>query len=348
MFTRRSVGLDIADHTLEIVELQQSFLSHTPMIVSRARMPLERGVVEHGRLINKKRFTEALEVLWQNDSQCPISTHEVVVGIPERQVYTYVVRFEESNGVLLSDLIRDSAYETIPIEREDLVFSSKIISKKNGYADVLLYGTSREVLDEWKDFFEGSPYRVRAFDHELLALTRGLFGSLEHEPVCVVDCGAERTKISISSSHSLDYVHSLEYAGDFFTEQLAKSLEVSKEEADRVKKEEGMETLSHRALFEKLLKPIIKEIEVACAFFEKKTDKNITKIVLVGGSARLKGFPEYIQERTNRPTQRGVSFLTNRTRIDTDDSLHYIEAIGLALRGVQSSFWEREHPSFHI
>ncbi len=347
MFTRRSIGLDIADHTLEIVELQQSFFSSTPVVVSRARMSLERGVVEHGRLMNKKRLAEALQKLWQSGSQGPISAHEVVVGIPERQVYTYVVRFEESSAVSLSDQLHDSAYETIPIEKEDLVFSSKIISKKNGFADVLLYGTSREVLDEWNDFFEGSPYRVRAFDHELLALTRGLFGPLDHEPVCVVDCGAERTKIIISSSKSLDYVHSLEYAGDFFTEQLAKSLEVSNEEADRMKKEEGMEPLSHRALFEKLLKPIIEEIEIACAFYEKKTDEKITKIILVGGSARLKGLPEYFQEQTNRTTQRGDSFLVSRTRTDADDGLHYIEAIGLALKGVQFAFWEREHPSFH-
>ncbi|MEK7648939.1 MAG: pilus assembly protein PilM [Patescibacteria group bacterium] len=348
MFEKQALGLDIADHTLEAIELRRSVFSHIPTVVNRARMSLEKGVVEHGRLINKKKLLEALSLLWQSASGQPLSMHDIVVGIPERQVYTFVARFEVSTPAALNEQIRDTALSTIPIEKDDLIYSSKIISKKDTAVDVLIYGMSREVLQEWKDFFDTTPYRVAAFDHELLAITRGLFGSQPHEPLCIVDCGAERTKIAICSSRGLEYIHSLEIGGDFFTEQIAKSLDVTKEEADRIKREEGLEPISRRALFEKLLQPIIDEILTACSYYEVGMNATITKILIVGGSARLVGLPEYLQEKTQRTVQRGASFLEPNHNADTTDHLHYIEALGLALKGVRLGFWEREHPSFRL
>ena len=349
MFSRRAIGLDIADHTIEVVELEQSFFSSTPALVSRARMPLEKGIVEHGRLMNRKGLLDALATLWRNTSHQPLSPNAVIVGIPERQVYTSVVTLETVQGSTLNDQIREYALETIPLEKDDLTFSFKVISKSAQAYDVMIYGTSREVLGEWRDFFDNSPYHVQAFDHELLAGIRGLFGKQPHPSVCIVDCGAERTKIAIYSSHGLGYVHSLEIAGDFFTEQIAKTRDVSKEEADRIKKEEGMEPVSHRVLFEKLLQPIIDEITIAREYFEKNAHERVNEIILIGGSARMKGLVDYIQETTGIRARQGVSFISfPRSRTEDSDQLHYIEAIGLALRGIQPRIWEAEHPSFHL
>lgn len=347
-FTKKAVGLDIADHTIEVVELEKSLFSPLPSIVSRARIPLEKGIVEHGRLANKKQLLDALSSVWEHGAPKPLLCHDVIVGVPERQVYTSVISIETPKGISVNERVEDAAHAIIPLEKDDLAYSYRIIGKKENASEVLLYGTSREVLGEWRDFFENSPYHVRAFDHELLAIVRGLFGRAEHQPVCIVDCGAERTKIAVYSATGLQYVHALDIAGDIFTDQLAKSLDVSKDEAEKIKKEEGMEPLPRRAFFEKLLEPIIHEAVTACDFYEKGSNSKVAEIILVGGSVRLKGLPEFFAEKMGRTVRRGSSFLEIRGTEKEEDQLQYIEAIGLALKGIQPQIWEAEHPSLTL
>lgn len=345
-FTKKSIGLDIADHTIEAIELEQSLFSSVPSIVSGSRISLEKGIVEHGRIVNRKQLLDALAVLWERSSPKQFSTHNVIVGIPERQVYTSIVTVETQKKVSLNDQVRDIAHTTIPLEKDDLTYAYRVILKKENIFNVLLYGISREVLEEWRDFFSSSPYQALSFDHELLAIIRGLFGRAAHQPVCIVDCGAERTKIAVYSAYGLQYVHALEIAGDAFTDALAKSLDVSKEEAEKIKKEEGLTTLPRRVLFEKILGPLITETSEACKYFEKTANSKVTEIILVGGSARLKGLPEYIAEKTGYSVRKGSPYLSMRGGItQQEDGLHYIEAIGLALKGIQPRIWEEEHPS---
>lgn len=348
MFTKKAIGLDIADHTIEAVELEQSLFSSVPSIVSSSRLSLEKGIVEHGRIVNRKQLLDALAILWDHSAPKQFSAHDIIVGIPERQVYTSVVTIEMQKGDSLSDLVRDIASTTIPLEKDDLTYAYSVISKKEHTSTILLYGISREVLEEWSDFFAGSPYQPLAFDHELLAIIRGLFNRAVHQPVCIVDCGAERTKIAVYSAEGLQYVHALEIAGDAFTDALAKSLDVSKEEAEKVKKEEGLTLPPHRVLFETILEPLLTETSAACGYYEKNFGNKVTEIILVGGSARLKGLPEYMAEKTGYSVRKGSSFLAQRGATPQDDQLHYIEAIGLALKGIQSRIWEVEHPSFSL
>lgn len=346
IFKRRSVGLDIADHSIQIVELEQPLFSHTPKIVSKSRRSLEQGIVEKGRVALKKQLLEALIELVQQAQPREIIPGDVVFGVPEPLVYTQILRLPADRTKSLDEEIERIAHESIPLESSDLLYAYRVISQSEGMHEVLLYGTSKEVLADWDDVLVSAGFRVRAFDHELLAVARGMFGSTIPSPICIVDSGAERTKIAVYSRRGLHYVHSVDWAGDYFTEEIAKALDVPKEVAEQMKRDDGIEPLTIHVLFKRLLDPIITEIVTACDFFEKAHHHPVAEIVLVGGSAQLKGLAAYIQEGVKRPCRLGASLLPS-LRTETDhDALHYIEAFGLALKGLNQSVWEREHPSF--
>lgn len=348
IFTRRAIGLDIADHSIQIVEIEQPLFSHTPKVVSKARRSLERGIVEKGKVVLKKQLIEALSELARQAQPREIAPGDVIFGVPEPLVYTQILMLETDRATSLDEQIERIAHESIPLESADLVYAYGLISQIEGKREALLYGTSKEALADWDDVLAAAGFGVRAFDHELLAIARGMFGSTIPSPVCIVDSGAERTKIAVYSRRGLHYVHSIDRAGDYFTDEIAKSLDVPKEVAEQMKRDEGIVNLTLHALFIKLLDPIIAEIVTACDFFEKTHHHPVAEIVLVGGSAQLKGLTTYVQDGVGRPCRLGASLLPSLRTESDHDALHYIEALGLALKGLRKTAWEREHPSFKM
>ena len=236
MFKKTAVGLDIADHTIEVVELEQSIFSHAPRVVARGRKALLPGIVEAGRILLRKQLLEAVTTLMDETLPHPIQSREVIFGVPERQVYTALVDIRLEKGTPLADQIEHSVKESIPLEDNDLIYTYRTMSQTASSARVVIYGTSKETLIEWNEFFESGGFRVRAFDHELLAIVRGLFADRIPKSLCVVDIGAERTKIAAYDNTGLQYVHSIEIAGDYFTEHIARSMDVTKEVAEQTKK----------------------------------------------------------------------------------------------------------------
>ncbi len=338
-FEKRAVGLDIADHTIVVVELRRGLFAHQPVVAAQAKTSLEYGAVDHGRLVNRKILAETLEALWIQFGHTPQS---VIFGLPEHQVYSSIIHIR--NAPEIHELVAQAAAKTFPIEKDDMAFSYTVISTSRERVDVLVYGASREVMNEWRDFFSSMRIDVQAFDHELLAIERGLFGITPPDTCCIVDLGAERTKIAIFSKRGLEYVHALDCAGDAFTLEMSKALELSKDQAEKLKREQGMEPVNLYAIFVELLTPVVTEIRTALSFSSQQSGAALSSVVLVGGSAELKGLPEYLSKELGVPVSRGKSFLLSQTANADMEKLHYIEAIGLALKGIDP-IWEKKYPS---
>lgn len=346
MFSSHILGLDIADHSIEFVEFSKSLFSAKPKIVNKARISLEKGVVERGRVINRKLLALTLDALWEKAGLQPSNQRHVVFGVPEHQTYSSVLRLDQSAHPFQKSDIQKIALQTIPLEKDDLIFEYQLLRKVEDKQEILLYGVSREVLQEWSDFFSDAKISVDFFDHELLAIIRGLFGGRPNKNVCIVDIGAERTKIALYSQYGLHYVYALPIAGDFFTQQLAKQLNITVDEAEMMKREKGMSYADIYPTFQKLLEPIIAEVKTALSYFSQYDQSQISNVILVGGSSMLLGLPEYMTEQLKVSVELGSPFLPipNETK---NDHLHYIEALGLALKGIDPR-WEKENPSFKL
>jgi len=119
-------------------------------------------------------------------------------------------------------------------------------------------------------------------------------------------------------------------------------------DAEKVKREEGMKNEKARVLFEKLLEPILLEIRTALAYYKNSQNAEIKEVILVGGSSQLPGLKEYFTDILKVSVSHGSPFLLPAP-LDVNDlsRLHYIEALGLALRGLDKK-WERINPSLKL
>jgi type IV pilus assembly protein PilM len=333
ILNKKSIGIDIADHTIEVAELGKK--GGKPQIVSLGRIKLEAGIVENGRIVDEENLTKAVKDVLAQAKPNSIEADEVIFGLPESQVYTHIFSLEPHSSDERDDLVAQEAKTSIPLKEADLLFSYKILSEDAAKTVVLLVAASKETIKEWQKFWQKLKIKVEFFDLEILANFRGLFPEALKEPVCIVDLGAATTMISVFDKKGLHYSYSFNIAGQAITDLIIKAKNITAEEAEKIKRE-GLDNLEEElkiAISDKL-ELITKEIKTALKYVKEQFNIEAKEVVLVGGTSQLKGLIDYFKSNFDLPIRLGEASFAADKRL-------YIEAIGLALRGLDKK-WEND------
>ncbi|MFH1522565.1 MAG: pilus assembly protein PilM [Patescibacteria group bacterium] len=332
---KSSIGLDISDRTIEVVKLVK--INWKVKIESLNRAKLSPGIVERGRIKNKERLGEEVKKVLADVWHAPIKTREILFALPESQVYNHIFNLKEVNEKEREELILKEALNNIPIEGDDLVYSYKVISKSKDITKILIVASSLQVILEWQQFFNENSLRVNGFDNEILANFRSIFLSKINYPICLVDIGSATTNITIFNDGNLHYSNIVFKAGDFFTREIEKKLKLTPNKAEDQKLIAGLNKGNKvSGILIKSIKPILDELQLSIDFWQKNYKQKIKKIVLVGGSARLKGLIDYLSSNLKIDTNIGTSIFR-----DKKADLLYLGAIGIALRGINKE-WAKD------
>lgn len=358
MFTKKSVGLDISDHTIEAAELIKG--GNNIRLSNLGRADLEKGIVVNGRIKNKERLSEILKDVLEKAQPKPITTKSLVFGLSESCVFTHIFKVRGIKNDNLEKEIIEELKTTIPIDHKRLIYDYRVFEPYNysifntlnkekelkGDRDnfVRLVAVEKNIIFEWNNFFKESGFEVEIFDVESLATFRGMFDEYPKSPVCVVDIGANKTKISIFTMFGLEYSFLLSVAGDVFTDIVIEHLNLDRATAESMKKKNGLIYEKDKDLENKIkskFKEIIRELKLNINYFENKTNQVVDKIVFIGGSSKMNGLMDYLKYLDlEHKFQLGSHQYENV-------SLEYIEAIGLNFRKLEKR-WKKTDPCFII
>jgi len=162
-----------------------------------------------------------------------------------------------------------------------------------------------------------------------------------------VDLGAFRSSLIMVEEGNLQFTSNIAISGNSFTESIARSLGVSSAKAEEVKKKVGISNTAEYPNIKTALLPVLnnlsEEIKNILKFHSEHSEKQVSKVVLMGGSSKLKNLAEFLGPQLS---DAGVSqvLLANPWEKLTDlktppmdalDSLGFVTAIGLAERGMK-------------
>jgi len=336
LFRTTSVGLDIADYTIEIAQVASA--KGRPLVVSTGRVILDAGIVERGRIKNKEVLTRVIHEVFAQAKPRPIEPKNVVVGLAESQCYTHVFELSEHDIGERAALVAKEAQAAIPLKPEDLMFSYRVLYEENGRVGILLMAADKHVVQEWHQFFREAGVGVSMFDSEALATFRGLFAKPPKHAVCLVDMGALSTHIAIFTPHGLRYSYLVERGGEQMTKDIGAALKISHEKAEKMKREKGLEDERDPvfSILVNAIDPVVKEIQASMGYVEERLKEEIKEVVFVGGASRLKGLVGYMKGALNVAVWIGESVL-----LQNRSFLEYIEAVGLGLRGLDDN-WSKD------
>ncbi|MSR76269.1 MAG: hypothetical protein EXS68_01605 [Candidatus Ryanbacteria bacterium] len=323
--TKTAVGISVADHVIEVVELA---MGKKPSIRARNRTSLDAGVIVGGAIRDEKKLAEAFVKLFAEAKPVPVSGRHVVFGVPESATYFHIFETQKISG----EYIAAEVTRNIPLPAEDIAWGYRVFSQSKDVSRVVVAAASRALVDSWQKFLSTQGITIDIFDIEVFAIFRNLFREFPREPVLVVDIGAETTAISIFDSAGLVYTRSIRIAGEYLTREIATALKIAHDEAEEKKVAMGLEDREHPIFFAlvKGLEMITREMRAAQEYVVRTHTMRISEIVLAGGSSRIRGLSTYMEANF------GVTVVEASPTSD-------VEAVGYALRGLETR-WDVTDP----
>jgi len=327
-FSKTGFGLDISDFSIEILEL-----SSKVKVKTFSRIILEPGIIENGLILDKRKLTKKLKELV---AKAKIKTNQVILSLPESKVFIHVFKISKDlKKTKLKDAIAFEAPKVIPLNQEEIYWDCQIISSlvKSTQQSVLYIAVFKNIIDTYVEVLNSAGLKPVVFEIESLALARALFSELKPvNSLMIVDLGARTTNISIfGKNKQLRWSSTIRIAGNHFTQAIEENLKKSNEEAEKIKREQGLSEKSIvKLVLEKEIEPIIIEIKNILDYYNEPIDE----IILSGGSAQIPEIISYLSTKLEKKVNLGKSVIAKQLK---EGSILYNTVIGLALKSRQKA-----------
>ncbi|MES2953604.1 MAG: type IV pilus assembly protein PilM [Patescibacteria group bacterium] len=211
--------------------------------------------------------------------------------------------------------------------------------KKAKTSEVLLVAIHNAMLDRVKSIVADAAFESGLFEIESFSAVRSVMGD-ELTPTLLLDIGAASTKIIIVDYGIVRISHVVSKGGQDITLALSKSLGITFDEAEEKKRTPGV--IGSSDVIGSILEFLFYEASQVISSYQKKYQRSIGKVYLVGGGALLPGLAEEAKKRFGVDAHLGTPFTKTETPAFLEQVLsragpEFAVAVGLALRRLQDS-----------
>ncbi len=335
-------GVDIGSAAVKVCKLQKTGKGYTVMAIGSAALP--EGSVEDGVLQEPEEVGKIIATLFNN---LKIKNSKVGISISGYSVIVKKINLEVMDQEELAEYIKSEAEQYIPFDIDEvyLDFQDLETGGENGdRTDVMLVAAKKDVIDDYLDMLQEQKLKPVLVDVDGFALENIWETSTRStENVALIDIGASKMNINILSEGASVLARDVVVGSDQLTEQLANSLDMDFDEAEKIKL--GLLPVEDRQLeveeiFNQICTQWVLEMKKAIdLYMANHPDKPLTRLILSGGGSKVNGLLSFIEQETGLDV---ISFNPfqhmdfNTKKIDPD----YIEAIapemaiaaGLAIR----------------
>jgi len=364
-----SFGLDISDLSLKIVKLKKrgQFFELDSFLEEK----IEPGIIKGGEIKDEKKLAEIIRESIKKVKGEKLKTNYVVASLPEEKAFLQVIQMPKIPEEDLKSAVIYEAENYIPTPLEEVYLDYQIIPPVYDHLDhldILIAALPKKTVDPYLSALKLAGLRPKVLEIESLAIARALIkNGITTQPILLIDLGATRTSFIIFSGHSLRFTSSIPVSSSNFTEIISKNLGVSLAEAERLKIKHGLEEKikikigdektnlkkERGEIFEALVPALIdlvQQIKRYLDYYQAHAEhehlppdgKGVSKILLCGGGANLKGLCQLLSLELKIPVEIGnpwVNILIKEKKevaeLSFEESLKYTTALGLALRGIK-------------
>ncbi|MEM9336713.1 MAG: pilus assembly protein PilM [Patescibacteria group bacterium] len=342
--TMPSVGVDISDTSLKYVQFDVSAREKGYELNRWGDLDIPNGTLKRGEVKDKGKLTDVLK-----EVRSIISSPYVRVSLPEERAYLFEteikrgIPFKEIRGLLEFRL-----EENVPISPRDAFFDYEIIDDSSErMVRVAVAAYSRDTIMNYYESCTKAGLVPVSFEVEAQAIARAALPENDPAAHIIVDFGKTRTGVGIVYRGTLMYTSTIDFGGNELSSVLRRELgDTPEAELTKIKNTQGLiKGVENTQVYDALISTVsvIKdELATRIQYWHtrdyKRSERRIQSVILCGGSANLKGLPEYLSEtlgiRTVRANVWQNAFDINTTipPIGRRYSFGYATAVGLALK----------------
>lgn len=347
--TMPCVGLDISDNSLKYVGFEPNLRKGVPRKLTEwGDIDIPSGVVERGSVLDPQKLVAVLKEFKEKTK-----ADFVRVSLPEERAYLFETEVKKNMPLNeVRGLLEFRLEENVPIPSREVFFDYSILPVAPGSktATISVVAYAKETIQTYFDSCVAADLRPVTFEVEAQAMARSMVPNDIAGAVMIVDFGKTRTGVGIVYNGVLLYTSTIDIGGEQLSQVLRKTLgeSLAESELTNIKNTQGLlRGVESSDVSDSLISTVsvIKDdLATRMQYWHMRNGNNssrrINSVILCGGSANLKGFPEYLTETLGVPAFRGNvwenAFSLDGTipPIDLRHSYGYAVAIGLALKNI--------------
>jgi len=283
------IGLDIGSSSIKVAELRETKKGYALQNFGMATLPPE--AIVDGALMNSAAIVEAIQTLI---NERKIKTREVVTSVSGQSVMIKKIPLPAMTEEELEDQIQWEAEQYIPFDINDVNLDFQILKPGDdeGNMEVLLVAAKKDMINDYVAVITESGLTPVVVDVDAFALENMYeinYQIMENEVLALVNIGASVINIAVTKNGQYMFSRDVSSGGKLYSEEIQKQLSVSYEESTVI-----------RSVSDQLAGEIARSLD----FYQAAAaEEHINKIWLSGGSCRIPGLAEVVQEKQNIPVE---------------------------------------------
>jgi len=344
-----AAGIDISDRSLKFFQLIEK---KGQLIDSQhEEVVLPAGIIEGGRIIQIDKLKPIISNLAKK-----YRVARAIVSLPEDRAYTLQLTLPKMKTSELRGAIAFQLEEYVPLPAEEIVFDYKLLDGRENKNSLMVAVSAmpKTIITEYVEVFAGAGIIPVAFEIEAQSMARSLLSRHDSKLALIVDIGRVHVGFFIARHGEVLFASiANNIGGDDISAIISRQLNISIEEAEKLKNEIGLNRSedNKESFFAAIpvITSIKDEINQRCDYWRDRQEYNprterIARIVLCGGQSTLPGLLDFFQSYFDIPVELGNPWLNfypselGVPNLSLKESLRYATALGLSLRSFEEIF----------
>ncbi|MHB8483933.1 MAG: type IV pilus assembly protein PilM [Nitrospiria bacterium] len=303
------VGLDIGSNCIKLLQLKETRKSFALEKLGVAQLDPE--LIVDGTVMDAGRVVETIRNLIDEQK---LKVKEVAISVSGHSVIVKKITVPAMTEEELEESIKWEAEQYIPFDINDVNIDSHILGPAESVEgkeqmSVLLVAVKKDKLTEYLTLVQEAGLNPVVVDVDAFTV-ENMFEfnyGLDNGVTALVNLGAGVMNINILKNGSFTFTRDISIGGNKYTEMIQKDLNLSFDEAERLKKGEVIEGINPEALanaIENMNGEIAAEIQRTFDYFKNTSNQEqIDQVYLSGGGSKLRGLAPYLKEKLNLPVE---------------------------------------------
>src|SRR3989442_3895108 len=285
---RPIVGLDIGSSSIKSVELKSTKQGYE--LVSFGLEPLAQDTVVDGAIMDAPLVAGAIGTIFDPQE---IKTRAVATAVSGHSVIVKPVNLPVMSDEQLYDRIQSEASQHIPFDISDVNLDYQLLDSAESQMDVLLVAVKKDKILNHTNVLAQAGKTPTVVDIDAFALQNCYEVNYDPDPsqtVALLNIGASVMNINIVRGGAPLFTRDVSVGGNQYTDALQKELDLSYEDAERLKRGDTLPSVTDeqkQQILRSVSDILTLEIQKTFDFFRATASgENIQRIVVAGGPAR--------------------------------------------------------------
>ena len=304
------VGLDIGSSSIKAVELRGSKQGYE--LLSFGLEPLAQDTVVDGAIMDAPLVAAGISSIFDKQK---VKTKNVATSVSGHSVIVKRVTLPVMSEEDLFERIQAEASQHIPFDIADVNLSYQLLESVDAQMDVLLVAVKKDKILNHTNVLAQAGKTPTVVDIDAFALQNCYEVNYDPDPgqtVALLNVGASVMNINIVRGGVPLFTRDVSVGGNQYTDALQKELDLSFEDAERLKHGDSIAGVAEeqRATILRSVSDILTlEIQKTFDFFRATASgESIQRIYVAGGSARVPGLVDLLREEFAMPVEEMYPF----------------------------------------